>query len=170
MLPLFRWVLALYPPLFRTRFADEMLDVLAQVVAESSRKGLFARAVFACREVRGLLAGVMAEHLHARLGRYQWFHVVSSRRFNMRSEFRYPRATAPMMLVILGVILLVMYKARSIYMHQGDTYWMPDLPLVFGVALLLTCLAGVVGWLVLHSLHRSGVHRLSEAETWPQGK
>jgi hypothetical protein len=159
----------LYPLPFRAEFASEMLEVHSTAAAEQSGKGALAHSLFAFREMKGLLAGAVREHLRARLGEYQWFHSPTWR-FHMRSDFRFPRAAAPMMLVLFAGVLFAIYKARAVYVHENVSYPLPDVPVTFGLALLFACLAGAIGWLVMHSLHRSGVHRLSEAETWPQPK
>jgi len=92
----------------------------------------------------------------------------------MRSNFRYPRTTIVLMIVILGVVIGCIEKARSIVAsipHQN-----PPLPPIHPVpfaspqALVLTVIAtyilGAAVWALVFALRRSGVHRLSEAETW----
>ena len=88
----------------------------------------------------------------------------------MRSEFRYPRAMAPMMLFILICIMFAIYKARDVQIQEKVGFPLHSLPLTMALALLVACVAGLLGWFVLHASHRSGVHRLSEAQTWPQAK
>ena len=88
----------------------------------------------------------------------------------MRSEFRYPRAAAPMMTVIFAAVVLAIYRAREVAFKVEAGYSEPSFALTFGLGILLACLTGVAVWLVLHATHRSGVHRLSEAQTWPQAK
>ncbi len=93
----------------------------------------------------------------------------------MRKEFHYPKATVPMMALIFACIVLIIYKAGRVQLatdlapHQFNPPHYTFL-VTFGLAFLVACLAGLVGWLVLHSLRQSGVHRLSEAQTWPQAK
>ncbi len=170
MLRAFRWFLLLYPSRYRTEFGEEMLGVLASCLADASRQGNLARMNAVVRESLGLVAGAAAEHVRGWFGKYPWFQI-ASRRIYMRSDFRYPRATAPMMLVILAGIILAIYRARAVALKtELDPGALPSLPLTFGLALLIVALAAAAGWLLLHSLHRSGVHRLSEANTWPQAK
>ena len=97
-----------------------------------------------------------------------------------RSRFRFPVAGISFMVLSLGVVLVAIRNARVLaqsfagttYMFQGHTYaYHPDqLSFVqtFGFVFGLTLVSAVVGWVVLHSLHRSGVHRLEDAETWPR--
>lgn len=170
VLPTFRWLLLLYPAEYRSSFGEEMLEVLSQSLSVARRQGMLSLLTTSIRETKGLLFGAANEHLRECFGKYPWLQV-AGRRLHMRSEFRYPRATVPMMLMILACIMLVIYRARAIEARaeiSGSV--LPSVPLTFGVALLLTGIAGAVGWLILHSLRRSGVHRLSEAQTWPQGK
>jgi H+/Cl- antiporter ClcA len=78
-----------------------------------------------------------------------------------------------MMCLIFAGIMLAIYKARAIALSTGLVNVEPAhhmLPLTFGLALLVAALAGTLGWFLLHSMHRSGVHRLSNAETWPATK
>lgn len=168
MLTTFRRLLLLYPPDYRRQFGEEMLDVLRQSMGEARQRSRLAVIAVTIREGQGLLFGALNEHLRECFGNHHWF---AGRRLHMRSEFRYPRATVPMMLLIFAGIILAIYRARAVALKtEISVSALPSIPLTFGAALLVAALAGAVGWLVLHSLRRSGVHRLSEAQTWPQAK
>lgn len=167
MLSLLNVLLRLYPAEYRAEFGEEMLDVLGQAMIEARRRGRFVSVRASMRESAGLVRGAMKERIRYRFGKDRWFQLAKWR-FNMRSEFRYPRAAAPMMALIFAGIMLVIYKARAVQIGYADV---PSFePLTFGLALLIAGAAGVVGWLILYWLHRSGVHRLAEAQTWPQAK
>jgi predicted anti-sigma-YlaC factor YlaD len=147
-----------------------MLDVLGQSLNDSQRRGKLSILITSVREALGLLSGALGEHLRECFGEYQWFQV-AGRRIHMRSEFRYSRATAPMMLLVLAIIIFAIYKARAVELRTDVTVAaLPSVPMVFLVALFVAGLAGALGWLILHSVRRSGVHRLSRAQTWPQSK
>jgi len=162
------WLLLLYPAEYKLRFGDEMLDVLRQSLNEANRRSKWAVLALSVRECLGLLSGAINEHLRECFGNHHWF---AGRRLHMRSEFRYPRATAPLMLVIFAAIIFAIYRARAVALKaEISVSTLPSVPLTFGAALLVAALAGAAGWLVLYSLRRSGVHRLSEAQTWPQVK
>src|SRR5713226_2053537 len=113
MLSLYRFLLRLYPPAYRHEFGAEMLAVFREAQTETWKKGALARAVFCAREVGGLLCGAPEEHLQAIAGSnlLSQFHLLTptrsgspiKRRFTMRSEFRFPKATAPLMATILAL-------------------------------------------------------------------
>jgi hypothetical protein len=48
--------------------------------------------------------------------------------------------------------------------------WPSHWGLLASIALffVLTWLAAIVAWTIAHSMRRSGVHRLDDAQTWPQ--
>ena len=83
----------------------------------------------------------------------------------MRSEFRFPKATPVLMMVILAGVVMAIEMATTIS---------PGLPPKFTIlsdlvlALVGGLLVGAIGWAVLFALRRSGVHRLEELR--PQGK
>jgi hypothetical protein len=86
----------------------------------------------------------------------------------VRSEFRFPKATAILMTIILAGIVMAIEKARAIvvsFSHLNppvvplETARFTFFPTV--AFLLIVCyLAGLAGWAILFALHRSGVHRL----------
>jgi hypothetical protein len=127
------------------------------------------RAAFFIREASGLLAGALREHLRILNGSQKWL-TFPARRFTVRSQFRFPKATAVLMMIILAGIVLAIEKARVIqisYSHGNP----PVVPLEAShftffpaVALLLAIFyaAGAIGWVILFALHRSGVHRLAD--------
>jgi uncharacterized membrane protein len=96
------------------------------------------------------------------------------------NRFRFPIAGITFMVLTLGVVLLAIRNARelansfagSTYLFKGHMYvYQPEgLSFVqtFGFAFGITLVVAVLIWAVLHRLHRSGVHRLAEAETWPK--
>jgi hypothetical protein len=169
MLNVYQTLLRLYPRPYRQQFADEMIAVFRDVDAEAQREGIAATAKFYLREITGLFRGAMAEHVRHFLGS-DVSSPFSSRRFTMRSGFRFPKTTAFLMTVILAGIVLAIEKAESI--RASVPYNNPPvgpiqpahLTILTTMALtfLLVYAAGAVAWVVLFALRRSGVHRLSE--------
>src|SRR5579864_8302664 len=99
-LELYRDALRLYPKSYRQQFGEEMLVVFRDLRAEAATQGTFARSNFCLREVAGLVAGAFREHGRV-LGSGHFGLVFSNRRFTMRNEFRFPKATAVLMTINL---------------------------------------------------------------------
>ena len=171
MLALYRAILSLYPAAYRGEYGDEMLEVLSEVQAETSNKGALARGGCAVREASGLLCGALAQHLRRFASRYDRFWSICSRgRFAMRSEFRFPKATVGLMLVILAAVMLTIEKAKAIsasiphanppvgHIYPSQITILPTLLVV----LISAIGAGVIGWAILFALRRSGIQQLSE--------
>jgi hypothetical protein len=171
MLALYRSILYLYPAAYRGEYGDEMLGVLSEVQAETRNKGALARVACAVREASGLLCGALGEHLHGFAGRYDRFSsMFLGGRFAMRSEFRFPKATVGLMLVILAAVMFTIEKAKAIsasiphanppvgHIHPSQFEILPTLLLT----MLSAVGAGVIGWAILFALRRSGIQQLSE--------
>jgi hypothetical protein len=175
MLALYQSLLRLYPSPYRQQFAEEMIAVFREVDADAHREGSIATAKFYLREIGGLFRGAIAEHARRILGPHVPFPL-SSRRFTMRSSFRFPKITAFLMTVILAGVVLAIQKADAIRASVPDV----NPPLVtiqpthqtflptFALMFLGVYLAGAVGWVVLFALRRSGVHRLSDMSSSPK--
>ncbi|HWY22922.1 MAG TPA: hypothetical protein VNX26_16970 [Candidatus Acidoferrum sp.] len=94
----------------------------------------------------------------------------------MRSEFRFPKSTALLMIVILAGVVLAIQRADAIRASVPDVNppvvaiqpthltFLPTMALMF----LVVYIAGAVGWVVLFALRRSGVHRLSQVSSTPE--
>lgn len=106
-LSVYRHLLRLYPAFHRERFGEEMFAVFCEMQAEAAAKGMVARSVFYVRETAGVMAGALQEHWRALGGDPVWLWF-PTRRFTMRTEFRFPKATAVLMTIILaGVVLAI---------------------------------------------------------------
>jgi hypothetical protein len=171
MLPLYRSLLRLYPAAYRDKYGEEMMAVLFEVQAEIEKKGWFARVLFCAREATGLLHGAMQEHVRS-ITSSHGCETFSSRRFTMRSEFRFPKATVTLMAIILAGILMAIDKARAIQFvgpysipHAGpiQSAQLTVLPALL-IILAGACIAGVIGWAILFAFHRSGMQRLSDVD------
>jgi len=176
MLSLYRCLLFLYPAAYRYEYGDEMAGVFREVRSEIWDKGLLARGAFFLREVAGLLRGALEEHSHAITGSHLSF---PSRRFTMRSEFRFPKATPVLMTIILAGVILTIEKATAIEESLPHAYPQQLPPIqpehftffpAMAVIFLSAYAAAVIGWAVLFALRRSGVHRLSEMADAPPQK
>jgi uncharacterized membrane protein YhaH (DUF805 family) len=69
------------------------------------------------------------------------------------------------MVVIFAGVVLTIAKASSIAGDTVGSVW-PSLISVLVFMLLTMCTAAAVVWGILHSLRRSGVHRLENVESW----
>jgi hypothetical protein len=169
MLRLYRSLLYLYPPTCRAEFGDEMAYVFTQAQSEIASCGIFARAGFCVREIRGLIAGALRAHILGLFG----FHWVPFRRFSMRPGFRFPRSTVFLMCVILAGVILAIERAKDIQIKYGGAestaVWDP-LPWSLLLALALALAAVVAGWGILFALRRTGMHRLASVQTGPESR
>jgi len=170
MLALYRVMLHLYPAPYRCEFGDEMMGVLLEVQAENQRKGAFAMLASGVHESGGLFYGAMREHFYSITGSYDNGTFSFKRRFAMRSEFRFPKATVGLMTIILGAVMFTIEKARDISMSvpHANPQVGPIRPEQFAivqvlVAILIWAIAsGAIGWGILYALRRSGIQQLSE--------
>lgn len=161
-------LLWLYPAEHRREFGEEMCSVFQEVCAEIANAGMFVRGTFFVREFGGLLSGALREHLRD-LPIFDGV-LLSTRRFNMRNGFRFPKSTAVLMtLILLGVILAIRKGEAIAYslphisepvgpIHPVRSGLLSDIPWFF----LSFYAAGLIGWAVMFALRRSGVHRLDE--------
>lgn len=169
MLLFYRVLLHLYPSAYRCEFGDEMMDVLSEAQGGIRKKNAMTQISFAMREAGGLLSGALLEHLRGITGSYD-NGIFSARRFEMKSEFRFPKATVGLMIVILAAVMFTIEKAKAIsasvphanppvgpIQHAQATIMGTML-----VTLIWAIVAGAIGWGIVHALHRSGTRRLSE--------
>ena len=171
MLALYRALLRLYPAAYRCEFGDEMLDVLSEVQGKVRKKNVMTRIFFAMREAGGLLSGALQEHVRSITGSYNNGNF-SVRRFAMKSEFRFPKATVGLMMVILAAVTMAIEKARAISMSVPHTNLavgpvqsaQTTIVQSFLGVLIWAITAGAIGWGILYALRRSGLQQLSEMD------
>lgn len=89
----------------------------------------------------------------------------------MRSQFRFPGWSIFLMLLSLVGVMFAIEQAHrfSLAFSDGTTFaplW-STFPRIFLLLLGLMGVAGAAGYGVLFALRRTGVHRLSNAQTWP---
>jgi hypothetical protein len=171
-LSLYRHALRLYPAFHREQFGEEMISVFRELHAETATKGMLARSRFCVRETSGVVAGALREHWRILGGDHIWRRF-SNRRFTMRTEFRFPKATAVLMTIILAGVVLAIQRGEAIHaslayanppvgpIHPVHSTLLPGV--VIGLAFFYA--AGLIGWAILFAFHRSGVHRLDETST-----
>ena len=169
MLTLSRYLLYLYPAAHRMEFGEEMSDVWSERQNDIGKRGALARWISNGREIGGLLRGAVREHVRAATGLYSW-EGFPIRRIRMRTEFRFPKATPVLMMVILVAVLMAIEKARAIQLsvppshQQVGPIQSANFTVVptFGLLLVLGCVVGAIAWAVAYALRRSGVQRLEE--------
>lgn len=169
MLNVYRQLLRLYPAAYRREFADEMLAVIEDARCEAVHEKFIRRAVLNVREVLGLIAGALTEHL--RIADWRDFKFPFPRKeFIMRNGFRFPKSTVVFMMLILGGVLMAIKKGGDIARSLPDvnpqiapiqpSHWalLPPVVLLW----MFFCALGLVGWGIVFALKRSGMHRLAD--------
>ncbi|SRR6266478_9767445 len=177
MLAFYRSLLHLYPAAYRCEYGDEMMEVLSEVQAVTRNRSALSRILSGGHEAGGLLYGALREHFRSITGPYDGRMLSSmfssmflSRRFTMRSEFRFPKATVALMTIILAAVIFTIEKAKAISASVPHAN-LPVGPIqpaqitivpTLLVVLISAIVAGVFGWGILFALRRSGVHHLAE--------
>lgn len=171
MLSVCRYLLYLYPQAHREEFGTEMLAVLCDREAEARERGFAGRWMIFSREIGGLFWGALREQVRTVAG-FRSLRILPIWRLNMKPEFRFPRATAVLMPVILAAVVMTIEKAKAIQAAASNAT-PPVVPIpaeqftllpAIGWLLVMGCAAGAVGWGIFFVLGRSGIHRLSGLE------
>ena len=169
-LNLYRQALRLYPASHRDEFGEEMFSVFRELHAETAARGMRAHLRLCVRETAGVIVGALREHWR-RLGGEQFRQFLSDRRFTMHTEFRFPKATPVLMMLILGGVILAIQKGEAISASLRSAAVPPIGPihpvhsvLVGGTLLgfVFFYAAGFIWWALLFAIRRSGVHRQNE--------
>jgi hypothetical protein len=163
-----RCLLYLYPVGHRAEFGEEMLGVIHERQVASRNKGVPARGLLYAREIGGLLRGAVEEQFRSRS--FNPWGVIPVRRMSMRTEFRFPKATAVLMTVILAAVVMAIEKARAIQFSVPEAHPQvgpirsADFTVVpsFALLLVIACFAGAIGWAIVFAMKRSGMQRLEE--------
>jgi hypothetical protein len=158
---LYRCLLHCYPASYFREYAEEMTAVFLQAHNAARKQGLTCLVVFDAREVLGVLRGALREWLsHHDCGLW--------RSFDMRTEFRFPRSTILLMLLVLVGLTFAIENARRV--SAGDASGMPVWGLflrLFALGVGAMAIAGAIGYGVLVVLRRTGVDRIANTQTWP---
>jgi len=166
MLNLYRCLLYLYPRFYRRQFGGEMITVFGELQAAGRADRITTRIWFFAREITGVVSGALHQHMVAVFGPQAWD---PPRRFKMRSDFRFPRSTVLLMLVILAGVLLSIREAKDIattYGDQGGISVWSAWPAFTATVFATVAAVAVIGWAILFAIKRSGVHRLSNVQGW----
>ena len=158
MLTVYCWLLCLYPRSYRHDFGEEMASVFGEA-RSALPPALATKISFYRREYLGLLSGALCAHLERLVG-----PAASFRRSHMQPQFRFPRATVVLMLVIFAGVVLTIAAASSV---AGDTLgsaWRTLISILLFM-LLTMCTAAAVVWGILYTRRRSGVHRLQNVQS-----
>ena len=86
----------------------------------------------------------------------------------MRPQFRFPRSTVFLMLVILAGVLLAIEKAKTIQVKYGPQEVMAvwsSLPWFLFLFPAMACALVAAAWGILFAMRRSGLHRLGQVAT-----
>jgi len=163
MLAIYQRLLQLYPRGHRQDFGDEMSAVFADLRGDVAPQGFVARLTFYVREGSGLLLGALREH----------WRQSGVGRFNMQSEFRFPKATWILMTIILAGVVSAIEKGEAISASVPDPGLVvpPIHPgphtLVYGIAELFAAIyaIGLLAWGILFVLRGSGAERVGGMES-----
>jgi hypothetical protein len=167
MLSLYEHLLRLYPGPYRQQFADEMLSVFNQLQCENSIHPRLRRGIFYVREIAGVLRGAAGERYRSLRGEDLGLFEGG---FMMRDGFRFPKATAVLMTLILAGIVVAIQKGEAIQasLPASNPQIGPIQP-VHSVmlssivsSLLIFYAAGSIGWIILLALRKFRIHRLDE--------
>jgi hypothetical protein len=156
-LTVYYWLLCLYPGSYRQEFGAEMTFVFREA-RSALPPALAVRISFYRREFCGLLAGALCAHYDRLFG-----PGIPFRRFDMQRQFRFPRSTVFLMLVIFAGTVLTISKASRIAGATPGSVWPSFVPFV-ALMLLTMCTAAAVVVGILHALRRSGVYRLENVQ------
>jgi len=91
----------------------------------------------------------------------------------MRPGFRFPRSTVVLMCVILAGVGLAIDKAKTVVEmksglpHSTLAVWDAMFSSILFALLLVVAAVGTV-WGILFALHRTGMQRLDNVQTWPE--
>ena len=94
----------------------------------------------------------------------------------MRTEFRFPKATAVLMTIILAGVMVAIKQGEAIVAsvpHVSEAVGtIHPVHSVFLGGIMLTLAffyaVGLIGWAILFAMRRSGVHRLAETSAGPK--
>jgi hypothetical protein len=156
-LTVYCWLLCLYPGSYRHEFGEEMRSVFREA-RSALPTTVAAKISFYRREFCGLLSGALCAHYDRLFG-----PAIPLRRCDMQPQFRFPRSSVFLMLVIFAGVVLTIAKASSIAGDTVGSVW-PSLisVMVFMLLTMGSAAAVVVG--ILHQLRRSGIHRLENVQ------
>ena len=159
MRAIYSFLLCLYPTAHRKEFGDEMTSVFREA-QRALAPSLAAKLSFYQREYFGLLSGAVFAHANRLFG-----SGIPFRRFDMRPQFRFPRATVVLLLVNFVGAVFVIAKGKAMSRVVGTWPAFGSVALHLLVFALLAVSAAAIFSAVLHNLRCSGVHRFENVPT-----
>lgn len=166
MVAIYRRLLRLYPAAHRREFGPEMCAVFADLQADAACRGPAALVLFRLRELTGLVSGAFWEHVRL-LGCDPAWLSLPIRRLSMQRQYRFPKSTAVLMTLILATVAWAIEKGSAIQasLPSVNPHIAPIQPAQHAFLPVVGLFAffyavGVLGWVILYALGRSGVHRL----------
>jgi hypothetical protein len=129
MRALYRSLLRLYPADYFNDYAEEMTVVFCEAHNAVRHCNFLSRTFFVIREIQGVVSGALWEHVCgcSLFGRYE-----------VQTEFRFPRSTIALMFVILAAVGFAIDKGRSVQLQYGGknliipvVCWPENLPCSF---------------------------------------
>lgn len=147
MLAIYRRLVRLYPRSYYREFGGEMTAIFAELEVEAAAQGIAPYFRLMVREGVGLFSGVMKEH----------WRQVFTRRFTVRGEFRFPKATWILMTIILAGVLMAIEKGKAISVSPPDVNPVlgPIHPPSWGLSFLLMYAIGALVGGALFLLRRT---------------
>jgi hypothetical protein len=176
----YRFLLRLYPPLHREKFADEMLVVFSQAEADVSSEGIPTQAAFYLRETLGLAAGALREQVRS-IGPYSCRHEQGKMGGTMilQTRYRFPRSATATMTLVLVIVVGMIAKIQGVSHFYGKVisgelprqpwHWPSYYGLISGilVCFLAAWIVGAAVWAVAYAMRRTAAQQLAKFETWP---
>ncbi|HEY1676785.1 MAG TPA: hypothetical protein VGG04_03700 [Candidatus Sulfotelmatobacter sp.] len=161
-------LMRLYPAQYREQFGEEMAAVFEDLTSEHGAEKFLSRCAFFGREITGLMIGAARERMRVLFGDDLGLSL-STRRFFMRNEFRFPRTTAVLMTIILAGVAMAIKMGEDIagsLPHDGGQVGPihPVHPTLLGaipIILVSFYAMGLACWAILFALRKSGFHRLA---------
>jgi len=160
MLSLYKHFLRFYPATHRREFSEEMFATFCQLHADAVRSGVPRRMQFYLREGGGLMLGALIEN----------WRKFAERKFYMRHEFRFPRATWILMTIILAGVVMAIVKGEAISASVPPMN--PALPPIhpaqgllsnWGLSFLIMYAVGIIVGGFLFALRRRRTLRLQKS-------
>ena len=87
----------------------------------------------------------------------------------MSRNFRFPRLTILLMLLVLVGIFVAIEKARDVQLQYTTSSDVARLPAAFVTVFAMTVVVGAAAYAISFAMKRSGIHRLSDVKT-PRSK
>lgn len=158
MTRLYRWLLLLYPADYRAMFAAEMAEVFDKANDGACEQGAWQRVMFCVRELTGLVRAASNAQIrnHAAV---RWVEPIKA---PANGRLVVTSLIFAFMAVIAAIEIL---KSFAFHRRHSRPIVSHEFPLAILEWLLLAYGVGVIGWTITFLAHRTGMHRLANADT-----